>query len=58
MLIAHGCDGEVFFYEIIEEQRNPQDPQDPQPNNRVLCNDEAHYHITGISEQSAAKRGV
>ena len=54
MLTAHGCDGEVFLDEIIEERQNPQDPQDPQPNNRVLRNDETHYHITGISEQSAA----
>ena len=52
-LMAHGCAGEVFLDEIIEESR---DPQDPQPSNRVLCNDEAHSHITGMSEQSAADR--
>ena len=52
-LMAHGCDGEVFLDEIIEERR---DPQDPQPGNRVLRNDEAHSHITGMSEQSAADR--
>ena len=52
-LMAHGCDGEVFLDEIIEESR---DPQDPQPGNRVLRNDEAHSHITGMSERSAADR--
>ena len=51
--MAHGCDCEVFFDEIIEECR---DPQDPSPSNRVLCNDEAHSHITGMSEQSASDR--
>ena len=51
--MAHGCNGEVFLYEIIEEH---QYPQDPQPGNRVLCNDEVHSYITGMSEQSAADR--
>ena len=51
--MAHGCDGDVFFDEIIKERR---DPQDPQPGNRVLRNDEAHSHITGMSELNVADR--
>ena len=58
--MAHGCDGEVFLDEIIEERsrypQDPLDPQDPQPGNRVLRNDEAHSHITEMSEQSASDR--
>ena len=49
-LMAHGSDGEVFLDEIIELTKDPQDPQDPQTGNRVLLNDEAYSHITGMSE--------
>ncbi len=53
-LMAHGSDGEVFLDEVMNVPES--DPQGPQPGNRVLRNDEAHAHIVGMSEQSAADR--